>query len=461
MAASCATAPFLADRRIVIVRDVGRFSSEELAPLLSYLEDPLPTTVLLLAGGGGTVPPRLLSAVKAAGRVQSTRVSLRDARDWIRGRLRAAPVRLDAQAEAVIEVHLGQDINRVGALLEVLSAAYGDGARLNAADVQPYLGEAGSVAPWDLTDAIDGGRTADALDSLHRLLGGGERHPLVVLALLHRHLQTLLRLDDPSVRSESAGRRGDGYRQGAQHLPGEEGPGLHPALGVSTHRRGHTPGCGRRTGSQGRQRLSGDGRPRGAGRSAVPPGTRLRRRVAGRVVPAAADPMHLSVLDYLAATGAAGAAGLINAVAGGGTLVSFPTLVAIGVPAVAANVTNTVALLPGYLAGSWAQRDDLRPQLRSARPLAVAALFGGLGGSLLLINIPATAFRVAIPYLILASCVLLWAQDLIREWLRPSGAGPPGPSPPGGPGPAGRQIPLGPGPFHRRRERSTAPRSSW
>ena len=222
VAASCATAPFLADRRIVIVRDVGRYSSEELAPLLSYLEDPLPTTVLLLAGGGGSVPPRLLSAVKAAGRVQSTRVSLRDARDWIRGRLRAAPVRLDAQAEAVIEVHLGQDINRVGALLEVLSAAYGDGARLNAADVQPYLGEAGSVAPWDLTDAIDGGRTADALDSLHRLLGGGERHPLVVLALLHRHLQTLLRLDDPSVRSESQAAEVMGIGKGRSTYPAKK-----------------------------------------------------------------------------------------------------------------------------------------------------------------------------------------------------------------------------------------------
>jgi uncharacterized protein len=156
--------------------------------------------------------------------------------------------------------------------------------------------------------------------------------------------------------------------------------------------------------------------------------------------------MHLSVLDYLAATGAAGAAGVINAVAGGGTLVSFPTLVAIGVPAVAANVTNTVALLPGYLAGSWAQRDDLRPQLRSARPLAVVALIGGLGGSLLLINIPATAFRVAIPYLILASCVLLWAQDLIREWLRPSGAAADGAPPTRWAGSSGAADPTGPRP---------------
>src|SRR5258708_31176639 len=99
--------------------------------------------------------------------------------------------------------------------------------------------------------------------------------------------------------------------------------------------------------------------------------------------------MSLTALDYLAAAGAAGAAGAINAVAGGGTLVSFPTLIALGVPAVAANVTNTVALLPGYLSGSWTQRDDLRPQLHRARLLAAAPVSGGLGGSILLVELPA------------------------------------------------------------------------
>jgi len=135
--------------------------------------------------------------------------------------------------------------------------------------------------------------------------------------------------------------------------------------------------------------------------------------------------VQLTVLDYLAAAGAAGAAGAINAVAGGGTLVSFPTLVALGVPAVAANVTNTVALVPGYLAGSWGQRDDLRPQLRRARVLAAAAVAGGLGGSILLVTIPAHAFRVAVPYLILLSCALLLGQDRLRERLRPAGIGTP------------------------------------
>ncbi len=130
--------------------------------------------------------------------------------------------------------------------------------------------------------------------------------------------------------------------------------------------------------------------------------------------------MHLDVLDYLAAAGAGGAAGAINALAGGGTLVSFSTLVGLGVPPVTANVTNTVSLVPGYLTGAWAQRDDLRLRLRQAWGLAVAAFAGGLCGSVLLITIPAHAFRVVVPYLILLACAMLLAQDWLRERVRPS-----------------------------------------
>jgi uncharacterized membrane protein YfcA len=136
--------------------------------------------------------------------------------------------------------------------------------------------------------------------------------------------------------------------------------------------------------------------------------------------------LHLDVLDYLAAAGAGGAAGAINALAGGGTLVSFSTLVALGVPPVTANVTNTVSLVPGYLTGAWAQRDDLKLQIRHAWALAATAFIGGLCGSVLLVTIPAHAFRVVVPYLILLACALLLAQDWLRQRLRP----PASPAPP-------------------------------
>src|SRR6202011_3452272 len=89
---SCAPPPFLADRRIVVVRDIGRFSTDEVAPLLAYLEDPLPTTVLVLAAGAGPTAPRLAAAAKAKGLVLSTKVAARDTREWVRTRVRASPV---------------------------------------------------------------------------------------------------------------------------------------------------------------------------------------------------------------------------------------------------------------------------------------------------------------------------------------------------------------------------------
>src|SRR5262249_29142806 len=160
---SCATPPFLSSRRVVIVRDVGRFSTDEVAPLLAYLEDSLSTTVLVLVAGGGTVAPKLTAAGKAPGPGRPPKVAPAEAADWVRKRIRAAPLRVDAEAQALIETHLGEDVSRLGALLDVLVAAYGEDAGVGAQEVEPYLGEAGPVAPWTFTDAIDAGHTADAL----------------------------------------------------------------------------------------------------------------------------------------------------------------------------------------------------------------------------------------------------------------------------------------------------------
>ena len=92
------------------------------------------------------------------------------------------------------------------------------------------------MAPWTFTDAIDAGRTADALIQLHRLLGGGERHPLVVLAILHRHVQSLLRVDSPSIRTEGEAAAAMGIATGPKHLSGQEGAWHGPAVGIGGDR---------------------------------------------------------------------------------------------------------------------------------------------------------------------------------------------------------------------------------
>lgn len=222
VADGCATPPFLVDRRVVVVRDVGRFTAEELAPLLAYLSDPMPTTSLVLVAGGGRTSAKLASAAKAAGRLVSAQVERGQAAAWMRDRLRRSGLSLDAGAQLALAEHLGEDVGRLVPVLAVLEAAYGPGAALGLEQIEPYLGEAGSVTPWAFTDAIDAGDAGQALRMLHRLLGGGERHPLVVLAVLHRHLESLMRVDDPSIRSEAEAARVMGITAGRSTFPAKK-----------------------------------------------------------------------------------------------------------------------------------------------------------------------------------------------------------------------------------------------
>jgi uncharacterized protein len=130
----------------------------------------------------------------------------------------------------------------------------------------------------------------------------------------------------------------------------------------------------------------------------------------------------LSGIDYILIAFAAVGAGLINALAGGGTLITFPMLTFVGLPAVAANVTNTVALSPGYLGATFAQLKDLKGQERRVWLFAPASVVGGIIGGVLLLNTGEKLFRDLVPYLILLASALLAVQDPIRAWvLRPIG----------------------------------------
>ena len=125
----------------------------------------------------------------------------------------------------------------------------------------------------------------------------------------------------------------------------------------------------------------------------------------------------LTGFEYLLVALAAIGAGLVNALAGGGTLISFPMLTAVGVPAVAANVTNTVALCPGYLGATLAQSKDLQGQRHRMLLLMPAGVVGGVIGGVLLLNTGEKLFRELVPFLILLASVLLAVQDPVKKWL--------------------------------------------
>ncbi len=133
-------------------------------------------------------------------------------------------------------------------------------------------------------------------------------------------------------------------------------------------------------------------------------------------------------MDLVAALGlaaAAFAAGAINAVAGGGSLVSFPALLAAGYPSKAANVTNTIALWPGYVGGSISYRGELRRQRRRVAALATPCIAGSLAGSAILLLTPDSAFDAVVPYLILFACGVMAFQGPLSRLAR-SAKPPPG-----------------------------------
>jgi len=131
----------------------------------------------------------------------------------------------------------------------------------------------------------------------------------------------------------------------------------------------------------------------------------------------------LSGSEIVLAGLAALAAGFINSLAGGGTLISFPALVALGIPDIAANITSTVALCPGYLGGAIAQKEDLKGQEKRLLFLLPAGIIGGVGGGILLLYISGNIFRMLVPFLILLASALLAVQDRVREWIERHSAG--------------------------------------
>jgi uncharacterized membrane protein YfcA len=117
------------------------------------------------------------------------------------------------------------------------------------------------------------------------------------------------------------------------------------------------------------------------------------------------------------------AAGAVNAVAGGGSLISFPALLAAGLPSVTANVTNAVAVLPGYLGGTVAYRRELEGQRHRAIALAVTTAAGAVAGAALLLATSEDVFEAIVPFLILGGCALLAAQPVLSKRLEPAERG--------------------------------------
>jgi DNA polymerase-3 subunit delta len=198
--------PFMTSRRVVVMRDAGNLAAGDAEPLVAYLGDPMETTELVIVGGSaGRLPANLTKALKAAAATEVGPDTERTG-DVLGQHLRDAGVKLRPDAVKLVAAHLGEDAGRVPQLVEVLAAASPSGAPLDVDDVEPYLGEAGSIPGYQLTNAIEAGDVPGALATLRRMLTAPERrsqkpmHPLQVMGLLVSYYRRLLRLDDHEIR---------------------------------------------------------------------------------------------------------------------------------------------------------------------------------------------------------------------------------------------------------------------
>jgi uncharacterized membrane protein YfcA len=125
----------------------------------------------------------------------------------------------------------------------------------------------------------------------------------------------------------------------------------------------------------------------------------------------------VSVFEIVAILLAGMAAGTINTVVGSGTLITFPTLLAFGIPPVTANVSNTIGLVPGSISGAVGYRRELVGQRSRVLRLSVASLIGGTAGAVLLLVLPDDAFTAIVPVLVVLGLVLVVCQPRISAWV--------------------------------------------
>ncbi|MCU1363278.1 MAG: hypothetical protein JWM55_1106 [Acidimicrobiaceae bacterium] len=193
------TPPFLVERRVVVVRDAQLLVADEAALLAQWMGAPAPGTVLILA----VVGSKAHRLVKAAGEVVEVNVGTRlvDRVAFVKAKMGEYGVVIDHAAAQRVTEQVGDDVARIDALARTLHSIYGT-APLTFARIEPYLGEAGDVPAWDLTDAIDAGDATKAIVVARRMLESRQRAGLQIVAIVQRHYLNMARLEGSDARSK-------------------------------------------------------------------------------------------------------------------------------------------------------------------------------------------------------------------------------------------------------------------
>jgi DNA polymerase-3 subunit delta len=189
------------ESKVVVVRHLQELDALFVDAFVSAIDACIPEVELVLTVTG-KLPKVIADACKraTAQTIGATVVSGQKERiSWVEERLVEAGFSYAPDVARVIASWFGGDHARVSGLVATLTSAYGEGAKLSRTDVEVFLGEAGSVAPWDLTDAVDAGDAKKALEMLHRMMI--DSHPMQILALLANRYAQMMKIDGRGVRS--------------------------------------------------------------------------------------------------------------------------------------------------------------------------------------------------------------------------------------------------------------------
>lgn len=193
------TPPFLVDRRVVVVRDAQSLVADEVVPITSWMESPAPGIILVLA----VVGTKTNKLVKAAQEVIETNVGTRasDRLAFVEKKMTEYNITLSRDVVQQVTDVVGDDVARIDSVARSLASIYGS-APLTFKHIEPYLGDAGDVAPWDLTGAIDKGDATAAIIAARRMLDSKSRAGLQVVNILQRHFMQFMKLDGANVKSQ-------------------------------------------------------------------------------------------------------------------------------------------------------------------------------------------------------------------------------------------------------------------
>ena len=200
--ASLATPAFLTPLRIVLVRNIQVPTAAEVASIAAMMVEIDPSVEAVFVAQGGRMSKAFTDAFKSIGGVEvATKVPDRqkDRSIWVEEQLQHAGLRYEPGVVAVVLAWIGNEPGRLMGVIETLKSTFGLKTKLTPDDVTPFLGAAGSVAPWDLTDPIDSGDSKKALMMLARMLSGNAYAAMQIMAILRGHYEPMLQLDGAQV----------------------------------------------------------------------------------------------------------------------------------------------------------------------------------------------------------------------------------------------------------------------